>query len=97
MGAYAGPTNWSFAKRGDKGINGKQALFGISGTWDPEKSKDTWTQRNPGYRSSDFRLSERVDPVKPTFEKPVVRADHGPLLPVPGADRAAVPAGRPRR
>ncbi|MBB5834561.1 extracellular solute-binding protein [Kribbella italica] len=71
MAAYAGPGSWSFAKRGDKAISGQQALFGISGTWAPDKTKDTWAQRNPNYRSGDFRLSERVDPTKPTFEKPL--------------------------
>lgn len=68
---YAGP-NWEWAKKGELGINGKQALYGLTATWGSSAlTGKTWAQYGPMYRSSDFRLGERINPKQPTFEKPL--------------------------
>ncbi|HIT74006.1 MAG TPA: extracellular solute-binding protein [Candidatus Avipropionibacterium avicola] len=58
--------NAFFAKEGDVGINGKQALY-YTDVW-PAPAGQSWSQYGVMYRSSDFRLGERVDPKQPTFE-----------------------------
>lgn len=70
--AYSGDLNkgWRWAKDGEIGINGKQALWTTIGTWPPEPGL-WWGQQGVNYRSNDFRLGEVVDPQKPTFEKPL--------------------------
>ncbi|MEQ4206788.1 extracellular solute-binding protein [Actinopolymorpha sp. B17G11] len=67
--AYNGK-DWRYAKDGEVGINGKQALWTTIGTWPPDDGL-WWGQLGVNYRSSDFRLGEVVDPEKPTFEKPL--------------------------
>jgi putative aldouronate transport system substrate-binding protein len=67
--AYGGP-NFEWAKKGELGINGKQAVYGFSATWNTEKNI-SWNQNNTMYRSQDFRLAERVNPKDLTFEKPL--------------------------
>ncbi|MGW1340883.1 extracellular solute-binding protein [Kribbella sp. NPDC002412] len=67
--AYAGP-QFAWAKKGELGINGKQAVYGYAATWNTSKNI-SWSQDNPMYRSQDFRLSERVDPKDLTFEQPL--------------------------
>ncbi|NIK60249.1 extracellular solute-binding protein [Kribbella shirazensis] len=66
---YGGP-DFEWAKKGELGINGKQAVYGFSATWNTEKNI-TWNQDNTMYRSQDFRLAERVNPKDLTFEKPL--------------------------
>ena len=66
---YGGP-KFEWAKKGDLGINGKQAVYGFSATWNTEKNI-SWSQDNTMYRSQDFRLAERVNPADLTFEKPL--------------------------
>jgi putative aldouronate transport system substrate-binding protein len=66
---YAGP-QFAWAKEGELGINGKQAIYGYEATWNTGKNI-SWSQDNPMYRSADFRLSERVDPKDLTFEAPL--------------------------
>jgi len=66
---YGGP-RFEWAKEGELGINGKQAVYGFSATWNTEKNI-SWGQDNTMYRSQDFRLAERVDPKDLTFEKPL--------------------------
>jgi putative aldouronate transport system substrate-binding protein len=63
-------TGWRWAKDGEVGINGKQAMWRTIGTWPPDDGL-WWGQLGVNYRSSDYRLSEVVDPSKPTFEKPL--------------------------
>ena len=72
MEAYSGEfgKGWRWAKDGEIGINGKQALWTTLGTWPPEDGT-WWGQLGVGYRSNDFRLGEVVDPKNPTFEKPL--------------------------
>ncbi|MEU4601506.1 extracellular solute-binding protein [Kribbella sp. NPDC023972] len=67
--AYGGP-KFEWAKKGELGINGKQAVYGFSATWNTEKNI-SWNQYNPMYRSQDFRLGERVNPKDLTFESPL--------------------------
>lgn len=66
---YGGP-KFAWAKKGDLGINGKQAVYGFDATWNSQKNLN-WGQDNPMYRSQDFRLGERVVPGDLTFEKPL--------------------------
>jgi putative aldouronate transport system substrate-binding protein len=66
---YAGP-QFAWAKEGELGINGKQAVYGYQATWNTGKNI-SWSQDNPMYRSADFRLAERVDPKDLTFEAPL--------------------------
>lgn len=62
MRGYAGP-DFQWAKKGELGINGKQAVYGLGNTWDSDATKGTnWSQSNVMYRSADFRLGERVNP-----------------------------------
>jgi putative aldouronate transport system substrate-binding protein len=70
--AYSGQKGkgWRYAKEGELGINGKQALWTTLGTWPPENGQ-WWNQLGVNYRSNDFRLGEVVDPKAPTFEKPL--------------------------
>ncbi|WP_020573789.1 extracellular solute-binding protein [Actinopolymorpha alba] len=82
MQAYSGEANkgWRWAKQGEVGINGKQAIWTTLGTWPPENGK-WWGQLGLGYRSNDYRLGEVVDPKHPTFEKPLyeeTKADYHP-------------------
>lgn len=68
--AYIGPEDesWRFAKEGEKGLDGKQAVYNFTKLWPPEKGV-AWSQAGLSYRSSDFRLGEAVDPKNVTFEK----------------------------
>lgn len=68
--AYQGVqgTEWRWAKQGEKGINGEQAVYLNLVLW-PPKPKRAWIQNSIMYRSSDFRLGEAVDPAHPTFER----------------------------
>ncbi|GAB3411180.1 type 2 periplasmic-binding domain-containing protein [Flindersiella endophytica] len=68
--AYSGEKGkgWRYAKQGEVGINGKQALWTTLGTWPPDNGL-WWNQQGVNYRSNDFRLGEVVDPKAPTFEK----------------------------
>lgn len=60
--AYLGPqgVGWRWAKEGEKGINGEQALYVALKTWGNVQN-DHWSQANPSYRSSDFRLGQQTD------------------------------------
>jgi len=58
--------NWDYAKKGDVGINGKQAL--VSRKLFPAPVGTGWSQYAVMYRSSDYRLAEKVDPKAPTYE-----------------------------
>ncbi len=60
--AYLGPEGlgWEWAKDGQKGINGKQALYVALKTWGNIQN-DQWSQANPSFRSSDFRLGQMTD------------------------------------
>jgi putative aldouronate transport system substrate-binding protein len=66
---YGGP-RFAWAKKGELGINGKQAVYGYDAVWNDQKNIN-WSQDNPMYRSQDFRLGERVNPKDLTFEKPL--------------------------
>ncbi len=69
--SYGGP-DFKWAAKGDKGINGKQAIYSLGETWASDTTKGkTWDQYGVMYRSGDFRLAERVNPRKPTFESPL--------------------------
>lgn len=70
---YYGPKdeNWRWAEDGETAINGKQALFSSLVREDGKTEGLGWNQFGISYRSSDFRLAERVDPENPTFEKPL--------------------------
>jgi putative aldouronate transport system substrate-binding protein len=60
--------SWRWAKRGEVGINGKQAVWSTVGTWPPPNG-EWWAQHGLTYAANDFRLGEAVDPKLPTFEK----------------------------
>lgn len=79
--SYAGPEfRWSV--KGDKGINGKQAIYGFDATWNSDATKGkTWDQYGVMYRSGDFRLAERVNPQKATFESPLYEQTRDQLFP----------------
>jgi putative aldouronate transport system substrate-binding protein len=66
---YGGP-KFDWAKKGELGINGKQAVYAYDAVWNDQKNIN-WSQDNPMYRSQDFRLGERVNPKDLTFEKPL--------------------------
>ncbi|MGW0231061.1 extracellular solute-binding protein [Actinopolymorpha singaporensis] len=72
MRAYSGDLDkgWRWAKKGEVGINGKQAVWTTLGTWPPPDGQ-WWGQLGLGYRSNDYRLGEVADPKNPTFEKPL--------------------------
>lgn len=57
--AYLGPQGigWRWAKPGEKGIHGEQALYVSLKTWGNVQN-DHWSQANVSFRSSDFRLGE---------------------------------------
>ncbi|GAC1544342.1 MAG: extracellular solute-binding protein [Herpetosiphon sp.] len=59
LDAYFGlkGVGWDWAKPGEKGINGKPALFDVLKTWGNTQN-DQWSQTNPSYRSSDWRLGQ---------------------------------------
>lgn len=64
--------HWRWAEEGEMGINGKQGVWKPLVTWASDAMRGTWwDQYGVGYRSSDFRLSEAVDPANPTFESPL--------------------------
>ncbi|MGW6278160.1 extracellular solute-binding protein [Kribbella sp. NPDC055071] len=68
--SYAGP-DFRWSAKGDKGINGKQSIYGYD-SWNTDATKGkTWDQYGVMYRSGDFRLAERVNPQRPTFESPL--------------------------
>jgi putative aldouronate transport system substrate-binding protein len=69
--AYSGPQgeNWRWAKKGELGINGKQAIWAPMQRADGKTEGLGWNQYGISYRSNDFRLAERVDPASPPFEK----------------------------
>lgn len=59
-------SNWFWADEGDKGIDGKQALF-RDVQW-PAPASQSWNQFATMYRSLDFRGGQKVDPKAPTYE-----------------------------
>ena len=72
--AYAGVLgeDWRWAEEGEIGINGKQGVWKQTVTWASDEMRGRWWDQNGvQYRSSDYRLSEVVDPATPTFEKPL--------------------------
>ncbi len=73
MRSYSGVKDktWRWAKQGEKGINGKQALWTTIGTWSELPDGTWWGQNGTNYRSNDYRLGEVVDPKNPTFEQPL--------------------------
>ncbi|WP_147264095.1 type 2 periplasmic-binding domain-containing protein [Desertihabitans brevis] len=101
MWTYAGikDDNWSFDHSG-KGINGKTSLF--ANKLFPAPAGQSWGQYAVMYRSSDFRLGEKVDPSAPTFEAGLYEAGQAyeayaqpkemqlPPLIISDADAAAV-------
>ncbi|MEV8371941.1 extracellular solute-binding protein [Kribbella sp. NPDC056861] len=79
--SYAGP-DFRWSVKGDKGINGKQSVFGFDATWNSDATKGTtWDQYGVMYRSGDFRLAERVNPQKATFESPLYTQTRDELFP----------------
>ncbi len=88
---YGGPA-FSWAKKGELGINGKQAVYGFDATWNSKKNIN-WSQDNPMYRSQDFRLGERANPKRPHVRAAALRADQGKALSVQAVAGPAVPAG----
>ena len=62
LNAYFGPqgVGWDWAQPGDKGINGKPALYRVLKTWGNVQN-DQWTQTNTSFRSSDWRLGQASD------------------------------------
>ena len=69
MYGYAGlpVKNWDWSKAGQKGINGKQAIYGID-IW-PAPVGTSWLQYSVMYRTDDYRLCQYADPKNPNFEK----------------------------
>ncbi|HEY8790019.1 MAG TPA: hypothetical protein VIM10_12925 [Actinopolymorphaceae bacterium] len=72
--AYGGTQNknWTWAKAGQIGINGKQAVYALD-IW-PAPVGTSWNQFAVMYRSNDFRLSQFADPKNPNFEKDLYEA-----------------------
>jgi putative aldouronate transport system substrate-binding protein len=62
MDAYWGlqGKGWRWAKEGEKGIHGKQALYKQLLTWGNTQN-DQWSQTNVSFRSSDWRLGQISD------------------------------------
>jgi len=62
MNAYWGlkDDGWRWAKEGEKGIHGQQALYAALKTWGNVQN-DHWNQSNPSFRSSDWRLGQVSD------------------------------------
>ncbi|SDD83215.1 type 2 periplasmic-binding domain-containing protein [Auraticoccus monumenti] len=101
MWSYAGvqDDNWTFDPSGE-GINGKTSLF--SNKLFPAPTGQSWSQYAVMYRTSDFRLGEKVDASAPTFEAGLYEAGQGyeafaepqemqlPPLIISDADSAAV-------
>jgi putative aldouronate transport system substrate-binding protein len=59
LNAYWGMENegWRWAKEGEKGIHGEQALYESLKAWGNIQN-DQWNQTNTGVRSSDWRLGQ---------------------------------------
>ncbi len=70
-----------WAEEGDIAINGKQALWKQLISWSEIDGTHYWGQRNPNYRSNDYRLGEAVDPDRPTFEKALYEATRDAWFP----------------
>lgn len=72
--AYGGTQdkNWTWAKAGQNGINGKQAVYALD-IW-PAPVGTSWNQYSVMARSNDFRLSQFADPKNPNFEKDLYEA-----------------------
>jgi putative aldouronate transport system substrate-binding protein len=72
--AYGGTQNknWTWAKAGQNGINGKQAVYSLD-VW-PAPVGTSWNQYSVMARSNDFRLSQFADPKNPNFEKDLYEA-----------------------
>lgn len=81
---------WEFAKVGDIGIGGQQAVYNYKVLW-PPKPGEAWSQAGLSYRSSDYRLGERVDPKNVTFEKPLYEQTHRAYFPYRQPIEAQVP------
>jgi putative aldouronate transport system substrate-binding protein len=81
---------WEFAKEGDIGIGGQQAVYNYKVLW-PPKPGEAWSQAGLSYRSSDYRLGERVDPKNVTFEKPLYEQTHRAYFPYRQPIEAQVP------
>lgn len=62
LNAYYGlkDVGWRWAKDGEKGINGKPALYAQLKTWGNVQN-DHWSQANVSFRSSDWRLGLASD------------------------------------
>jgi putative aldouronate transport system substrate-binding protein len=71
--------NWSWAKAGQKGINGKQAIYALD-IW-PAPVNTSWNQYSIMYRTNDFRLCQYADPKNPNFEKDLYEASTTPYQP----------------
>ena len=76
---YGGP-KFEWAKKGELGINGKQAIFAFPAVWNTQKNIG-WNQKNAMYRSNDFRLSERVNPKDLTYEQPLYQQTEDSYFP----------------
>jgi putative aldouronate transport system substrate-binding protein len=63
-------SDWGWAKKGEVGINGQQAIYTEISNYPPAPGH-SWAERGIPYRSSAYRLAETVDTTKPTFEKPL--------------------------
>ncbi len=70
-----------WAEEGDTAINGKQALWKQLISWSELGGTRYWGQRNPNYRSNDYRLGEAVDPERPTFERDLYEATRDAWFP----------------
>lgn len=68
--AYAGPLDegWKWAKAGEKGSQGKQAVWGGIPR-DEVPVGEGWSQRSVMYRSADFRAGEITDPSVPNLDQ----------------------------
>lgn len=62
LNAYWGlkDVGWRWAEQGEKGIFGEPALYASIKTWGNTQN-DHWSQSNPSYRSSDWRLGQFTD------------------------------------
>ncbi|HVX43930.1 MAG TPA: substrate-binding domain-containing protein [Mycobacteriales bacterium] len=72
---YAGVEGkeWRWAKKGETGISGNQAVYKNITVWPPKPGR-AWIQNGIMYRSNDFRLGEATNPKTPTFEQPLYEA-----------------------
>jgi ABC-type glycerol-3-phosphate transport system substrate-binding protein len=90
IAGYLGPEGigWEWAKEGQKGINGKQALYVALKTWGNTQN-DQWSQTNPSFRSSDFRLGQMSD--NPYELETVLYRESNKLMPFAQDPKLSVP------